>query len=125
MPAVVQSYLLNLVYLGALAAIGAVAPKAIAWFRAHTTAKQRAILAGLADAVVPWLEKEYPALPGADQFNQGVSTVLTWLRARGITIHRTEVAAEIQRAYAQAKANGVLAAAKAPAPAQLAAKATG
>ena len=116
MPTTIQGVLLNLVYLGVLAGITAVAPKAIAWLRAHTTAQQRAVLSDLAAAAVPWAEKFFPALPGAQQFTEAVTQAQAWLKARGINITESEVQAEVQRAYAAAKVSGVLAAAKTAAP---------
>lgn len=122
--AAIQPYLLNLLYLAVLAAITAVAPKVIAFYKAHTTAQERATLSALADAVVPWVEKAFPTLPGAQQFTAAVAQAQKWLAARGIAITASEVEAEVQRAYAQAKVNGVLAAAKQAAPAQVEAPAS-
>lgn len=123
MPAMLQSYLLNLLYLGILAGITALAPKVVAFYKSHTTAQERATLASLADAAVPWVEKAFPTLPGVQQFSAAVAQAQKWLAARGISITASEVEAEVQRAYAQAKVNGTLAAASSPAPAQPAAKA--
>jgi hypothetical protein len=110
----VSKLLLDLVYVVSLVAIGAAA----SWFRAHTTAVQRALLGELAAAAVPFVEREFRTLSGAMKAAKAVSIVLVWLRKRGIAITLQEVEAAVEAAYAQAEKNGILAVyAPPPAPA--------
>ena len=100
----------------------------IAFYDAHTTAKQREVIASeialvrpLAEAAVPYVEQAFATLPGAQKFVQAADHVATILADRGLTMAPGLVQAEIQRAYGIAKANGTLAAstpkpATAPAP---------
>lgn len=89
----------------------------VAFYDAHTTAKQREIIAQdvaivrpLAEAAVPYVEQFYADLPGAQRFIRAVDHVVTILAGRGQTVPPALVRAEIQRAYGIAKANGTLAA---------------
>lgn len=108
----VTQILLDLIYLVVLAAISLIAPRVMAWYRAHTSAEIRALLASLAAAAVPHIERQFPRLPGVQQFYEAVNQVVEWLGERKIRVTTAEVEAEIQRAYASAKASGLLDAAK-------------
>lgn len=81
------------------------------WYQEHTTATERAVLAGLARDAVSWAER-YASSPAGDaKFKQALNLVQGWLAKRGIHIDATEVEAAIQQAYADLKQSGVLAAA--------------
>lgn len=110
----VAKLLLDLVYVVSLAAIGAAA----SWFRANTTAAQRALLGALAAIAVPFVEREFPTLSGAMKAAKAVSLVLEWLRRRGIAMTLQEIEAAVEAAYAEAEKSGILAVyAPPPAPA--------
>jgi hypothetical protein len=89
----------------------------VAFYDAHTTAQQRATIAQdvaiirpLAEAAVPYVEQFWGQLPGAQKFTQAVEHVITALGQRGIAPNPHIVRAEVQKAYAQAKVDGTLAA---------------
>ncbi len=89
----------------------------IAFYDAHTTAKQREVIAGdialvrpLAEAAVPFVERQFASLPGAEKFVQAVNHVLSILADRGVSVPAAMIQGEVQRAYGIAKANGTLAA---------------
>ena len=89
----------------------------VAFYDAHTTSQQRATIAQdvaiirpLAEAAVPYVEQFWGQLPGAQKFTQAVEHVITALGHHGIAPDPQVVRAEVQKAYAQAKVNGTLAA---------------
>jgi len=108
----VSQVLLDLIYLVVLATISLLAPRVMAWYTTHTNAQIRALLASLAAAAVPHIERQFPGLPGVQQFYRAVDQVVEWLGERKIRVTTQEIEAEIQRAYASAKASGALDAAK-------------
>ena len=89
----------------------------VAWYDAHTTAKQRetiaqdiAIIKPLAEAAVPYVEQFFAGLPGEQKFTKAVEHVITILGHRGIAPDPLQVRAAVQKAYATAKVDGTLAA---------------
>lgn len=112
----VKPWLLDAVYLFILGLIALVAPRLRAWYIAHTTAQQRAVLSSLAAAAVPYVEQGLPTLPGSSQADAAVKHVLEALAVRGIAISEQEVTAEVQRAYLDARKSGTLRPGLPPAP---------
>lgn len=89
----------------------------VAWYDAHTTAKQREIIAQdlalikpLAEAAVPYVEQFFANLPGDQKFTKATEHVITILGQRGVVPNPDAVRAAIQKAYGEAKVNGTLAA---------------
>lgn len=103
-----HSILLNLLYLGASAAIAYLAPRVKAFVLSHTTAAQRGLLGEFASAVVPFVERSFPHLAGAMKMQKAVKLVDGWLAAHHVDLSLKEIEAAIEHAYADAKQKGVL-----------------
>jgi hypothetical protein len=97
--------LLDLVYAAALGAI------TLSWgyIRAHTSVAQRALLADLAETVVPLMRDALPTLTKSDALNRGVTRVTAWLAKRGIRLDEAEIEAALERAWEAAQAKDVTA----------------
>lgn len=94
----------------------------VAWYDAHTTAKQRetiaqdvALITPLAEAAVPYVEQFFAELKGPEKFTKAVEHVITVLGHRSIAPDPLVVRAAVQKAFGDAKANGTLAASTPPA----------
>jgi len=105
-----HSVLLNLLYLGSLGAIGYLAPRLRAFLNAHTTAEERAVIAELATVAISLIEQEFPTLDGPAKLQAAIKFVDDQLTRLHIPISAEEVEAAIERAYAEAKAAGLLSA---------------
>ena len=81
------------------------------WYKATTTAQERAILADMAKGAVSWVERYASSPAGQAKFKEAVNLVQGWLSKRGIHIDLAEVESAIQSAYADLRHSGVLAAA--------------
>lgn len=100
--------LMDLLLFGASAAIAYLAPKVKAFVLAHTTANQRTVLEGMAAAVVPFVERMFPQLAGADKMSKAVEIVDHWLTQKGIPLSAQDIESAIEKAWAEAKTSGLL-----------------
>ncbi len=87
------------------------------FYEAHQTVEDRsaiaqdlAIIRPLAEAVVLFVEYFWSTLSGTEKFTKAVECIVIALGQQGIVSNPSIVRAEVQRAYAQAKVNGTLAA---------------
>jgi hypothetical protein len=100
---ILRPWILDGVYLAVFFAVSLTVPRLRAYYLAHTTAQERSVLSGLAEAAVPYVSEVFASLTGAAKFDRAVGCVLRWLDARGIAISQEEVQAEVQRAYDAAR----------------------
>lgn len=112
-----HSVLVDLLYLLASGAIAFVAPRVTKFYMAHTTAEQRAILTTLAEAAIPFIERAFPALDGPAKMQEAIAWVNNELTKLGIPLSAADIEAALEKAYADAKAKGILAVYAKPAPA--------
>ena len=81
------------------------------WYKATTTAQERAILADMAKGAVMWVERYASSPAGQAKFKEAVNLVQGWLSTRGIHIDLVEIESAVQSLYADLQHSGVLAAA--------------
>ncbi len=103
-----HTILVDLLYAGVSAAIAYLAPKAKAFIMTHTTAAERQTLDSLASAAVPFVERAFASLDGAGKMKQAIAFVDKELTALHIPLSATDIEAAIEKAYADAKAKGIL-----------------
>lgn len=87
---------------------GSLFSKAKAFYYAHTTKAERAVLAQMAEFAVPFVEREFAALSGSGQMEEAVKLVNGWLSSKGLSITVKEIGAAIESAWAEAKRTGKL-----------------
>lgn len=104
----VHGVLVDIIYLAGSAAIIYVVPKLKAFYDAHTTAQERAVLATMAQAVVPEMAKLYAAEGGPKKMSEAINMVDMWLKDKGINLTVSSIEAAIEEAYATAKKDGKL-----------------
>lgn len=87
----------------------------IKFYDAHTTAKQREIIASdiaiikpLAEEGVLLAEQNFPHMPGAQKFVQATEHVLEVLNSRGISVVPSMIHGAVQKAYSATKVSGEL-----------------
>lgn len=87
----------------------------IAFYDAHTTAKQREIIASdlaivkpLAEEGVVLAEQQFAQLPGAQKFVQATDHVLQILAERGISVSPALIHGSVQKAFSVLSVNGEL-----------------
>lgn len=108
----IHSILVNLLVAGVLALIGF----GMKFLQTHTNSKVLSTLEGLAASAVPLVERLYPALSGASKMKAAVDFVDSQLTKLHIPLNTSDIEAAIEKAYAEAKASGVLAVYKQPTP---------
>ncbi|MDE3095776.1 MAG: hypothetical protein KGK07_07230 [Chloroflexota bacterium] len=101
----VDPLLLGLLKLALVAAIGYVAPRAVRWLDAHTTAQQRTLLGSAARDAVLWAE-QFAGPAGNAKFQAAVARLNVLLGRYGFTA--AEIEGAVQAAWAAAKAQGLL-----------------
>lgn len=74
--------------------------------------QELSVLMKLAEIVVPLVEREFPALKGAEKLAEAIDMVQGWLSERGIHLKGKEVEGSIERAWSQFEAGGQAAAYK-------------
>ena len=99
-----HTILVDLLYAGAVAALGFV----LKYLQTHTNSKTLQTLAGLASSAVPFIERAYGELGGAAKMAKAVAFVNAELTRLHIPLSAADIEAAIERAYAEAKASGVL-----------------
>lgn len=72
-----------------------------AYYRAHTTAGERAVLDGLARDAVAWAEQFAQSAQGQAKFQQAMTMVQVALKRRGISLDMREIEAAVQSAWAE------------------------
>jgi hypothetical protein len=89
----------------------------VAFYDAHTTAKQReaiasdiAIIKPLAEDGVLLAEQNFPHMPGAQKFVQAVEHVVSILNSRGVSVPPALIHGAVQKAYSATKVSGELSA---------------
>lgn len=87
----------------------------IAFYDAHTTAKQREILASdlavvkpLAEEGVLLAEQQFPQMPGVQKFVQATEHVLQILAERGVTVPSALIHGSVQQAFSALSVSGEL-----------------
>lgn len=87
----------------------------VAFYQAHTTAKQREILASdlaivkpLAEEGVLLAEQQFPQLPGAQKFVQATEHVLQILAERGVSVPAAMIHGSVQKAFSALSVSGEL-----------------
>jgi hypothetical protein len=95
----------------------------VAFYDAHTTAKQREVIASdiaiikpLAEEGVLLAEQNFPNMPGAQKFVQATEHVLEVLNSRGISVVPSMIHGAVQKAYSSTKVSGELQASAAKVP---------
>ena len=75
----------------------------VAYYKAHTTAGERAVLDGLAKDAVAWAEQFAQSPEGQAKFKQASLMVQQALKRRGLNVDVTEIEAAVQSAFADMK----------------------
>lgn len=65
-----------------------------------------ALVLQLASLAVPLIERQFPALRGAQKLGKAVDVLNGWLRSRGIRITAQELEAAVEKAWAGFEASG-------------------
>ncbi|MDA8346944.1 MAG: phage holin [Thermaerobacter sp.] len=99
-----HAILTSLLTAGAFAALGFLAK----YLAAHTNSKAIQTLATLASSAVPFVERAYGDLGGSAKMAKAVAFVDASLKRLHIPLAASDIEAAIEKAYAEATANGLL-----------------